>query len=46
MHTQLNVETFTGRSALDLTAAVVETIHPEQEANVRGYKPSTLFDEN
>ena len=45
-HTQLNVKGFKGRSALELTTVVVETIHPEQEVNVREYKSSTLFNEN
>ena len=45
-HTQLNVKTITGRSACEVITAVVETIHTAQEANVRGYKSSTLFNEN
>jgi hypothetical protein len=45
-HAQLNVKAFTGRSAREVTAAVVKTIHTAQEANVRGYKSSTLFNQN
>ena len=45
-HTQINVQAFTGRSALELTTAVVETTHTAQETNPRGYEPSTLFNEN
>jgi hypothetical protein len=45
-NTLLNVKAFTGRSALELTTAVVETTHTAQEANTRGYESSTLFNEN
>jgi hypothetical protein len=45
-HTQLKVKAFTGRSALKLTTAVVETTHTAQEANPRGYKSSILSNQN
>jgi hypothetical protein len=45
-HTQLKVKAFTGRSALKLTTAVVETTHTAQEANPRGYKSSILSNKN
>ena len=43
--TLLNVEAFTGRSALELTTTAVETTNTAQEANTRGYESSTLFNE-
>jgi hypothetical protein len=45
-HTQLKVKAFKGRSALELTTAVVATTHTAQEANTRGYESRTLFNEN
>ena len=45
-HTQINLKALTGRSALELTTAVVETTHTAQETNTRGYEPNTLFNEN
>lgn len=44
--TLLNVKAFPGRSALELTTAVVATTHTAQEANSREYESSTLFNEN
>ena len=45
-HTQLNVRTFAGRSALEVITTVVETTYAAQDANTRGYKSSTLFNGN
>ena len=44
-HTQLNVKVFSGRSARELTTAVVETTHTAQEANTKGYESNTPFNE-
>ena len=45
-HTQLNVKTFTGRSACEVITAVVETIHTTQELTLEDTSLVPIFNEN